>query len=134
MRLIDADALWEKMYKYSDNEGAKMPYGDDDSLIHRDSACFLIEEAPTIEIERKSSCSEFPNNWIPCSVKKHPDKSMYCHVTVIDDGDYIVGNDDWDAGSESWDEYSDDEIIAWMPEITPYQEAKGNECRDILEG
>ena len=72
--------------------------------------------------------------WIPCSVKKHPDKSMYCHVTVIDDGDYIVGNDDWDADSESWNEYSDDEIIAWMPEITPYQEAKGNECRDILEG
>jgi len=52
-RLIDADALWEKMYKYSDNEGAKMPYGDDDSLIHKDSACFLIENAPTIEPERK---------------------------------------------------------------------------------
>lgn len=47
-RLCDADELWEKMYRYSDNEGAKMPYGDDDSLIHKDSACLLIENAPTI--------------------------------------------------------------------------------------
>lgn len=69
-----------------------------------------------------SNSSEFPNGWIPCTKKKHPDKSMYCHVTVIDDdGDYIADNDDWDVDSESWDEYSDDEIIAWMPEITPYQ-------------
>jgi hypothetical protein len=83
-------------------------------------------EAPEFEKISFASinCSEFPNNWIPCSVKKHPDKSMYCHVTVIDDGDYIVDNDDWDADSESWNEYSDDEIIAWMPEIAPYQEAK----------
>ena len=47
-RIVDADEIWEKMYRYSDNEGAKMPYGDDDSLIHKDSACFLIENAPTI--------------------------------------------------------------------------------------
>lgn len=47
-RLIDADELWERMLKYTDNEGAKFPYGDDDSLIHRDSACFMIENAATI--------------------------------------------------------------------------------------
>ena len=58
MRLIDADELWEKMYRYNDNEGARMPYGDDDSLIHKDSACFLIENAPTIGPEQR---------WIPCS-------------------------------------------------------------------
>lgn len=47
-RLIDADALWDRMYKYSDNEGAKMPFGDNDFMIHRDSACELIEDAPTV--------------------------------------------------------------------------------------
>ena len=47
-RLIDADELWNKMSKYTDNEGAKFPYGDDDSMIHRDSACFMIESAYTI--------------------------------------------------------------------------------------
>ena len=47
-RLIDADELWEKMSKYTDNMGAKMPFGDDDSMIHRDSACYMIEGADTI--------------------------------------------------------------------------------------
>ena len=47
-RLGDLDELWERMLKYTDNEGAKMPYGDDDSLIHRDSVCFMIESADTI--------------------------------------------------------------------------------------
>ena len=47
-RLGDLDALWDRMYKYSDNEGAKMPFGDNDFMIHRDSACELIEDAPTI--------------------------------------------------------------------------------------
>lgn len=47
-RLVDADELWKKMSKYTDNEGAKFPYVDDDSMIHRDSACFMIENADTI--------------------------------------------------------------------------------------
>ena len=47
-RLGDLDVLWDRMYKYSDNEGAKMPFGDNDFMIHRDSACELIEDAPTV--------------------------------------------------------------------------------------
>lgn len=47
-RLGDLDKLWDRMYNYSDNEGAKMPYGDNDFMIHKDSACELIEDAPTI--------------------------------------------------------------------------------------
>ena len=46
--LIDRNVLWDAMSKYNDNEGAKMPFGDDDSMIHRDSACFMIESADTI--------------------------------------------------------------------------------------
>ena len=47
-RLIDADALFEKMYRLSDNEGAHKDSRVDDALILRDSACYLIEDAPTI--------------------------------------------------------------------------------------
>ena len=53
-RLGDLDALWDRMYKYIDNEGAKMPFGYDDFMIHRDSACELIEDAPTV-IEAEGS-------------------------------------------------------------------------------
>ena len=74
MRLIDADELWEKMYRYNDNEGARMPYGDDDSLIHKDSACFLIENAPTIEPEQR---------WIPCS-ERLPERYGWYLCTLKD--------------------------------------------------
>lgn len=47
-RLGDLDELWDKMSKYTDNEGAKMPFGYEDFMIHRDSACELVEDAPTI--------------------------------------------------------------------------------------
>ena len=47
-RLIDGDVLWDAMSKYNDNEGAKMPFGYDDMSIHIDSACFVIENAPTV--------------------------------------------------------------------------------------
>lgn len=54
-RLGDLDALWDRMYNYIDNEGAKMPYGDNDFMIHKDSACELIEDMLTIiEAEGKN--------------------------------------------------------------------------------
>lgn len=53
-QLGDLDALWDRMYNYIDNEGAKMPYGDNDFMIHKDSACELIEDMPTI-IEAEGS-------------------------------------------------------------------------------
>ena len=53
-RLGDLDELWDRMYNYIDNEGAKMPFGDNDFMIHKDSACELIEDAPTV-IEAEGS-------------------------------------------------------------------------------
>lgn len=47
-RLGDLDELWDRMYNYIDNEGAKMPFGDNNFMIHKDSACELIEDAPTV--------------------------------------------------------------------------------------
>jgi hypothetical protein len=47
-RLGDLDALFEKMYHLSDNEGAHKDSHVDNALILRDSACYLIEDAPTI--------------------------------------------------------------------------------------
>ena len=53
-QLGDLDELWDRMYNYIDNEGAKMPFGDNDFMIHKDSACELIEDMPTI-IEAEGS-------------------------------------------------------------------------------
>ena len=53
-RLGDLDKLWDRMYNYIDNEGAKMPFGDNDFMIHRDSACELVEDTHTI-IEAEGS-------------------------------------------------------------------------------
>lgn len=47
-RLGDLDALWDKFLKYSDYEGAGKNYTGDEELIHRDSAMYVVENAPTI--------------------------------------------------------------------------------------
>lgn len=49
-RLVDGDALWNKMSCYSDDEGAGVDYSNDDvnPIILRDSAMEVIENAPTI--------------------------------------------------------------------------------------
>ena len=47
-KIGDLDALFDKMYHLSDNEGAYKDSRVDDALILRDSACILIEDAPTI--------------------------------------------------------------------------------------
>ena len=101
-RLIDADALLEKIYKYSDNEGAKMPYGDDDSLIHRDSVCFLIEKAPTINPE---------SHWIPVT-KRLPKKSG---VYTVTDHKGDVVRFVFNIGSDSSRRYWYRCAKAWMP-------------------
>ena len=46
-RLADADILLEKMSTYSDDEGDCGQYGND-SIIAKDSACYMIEIAPTL--------------------------------------------------------------------------------------
>ena len=108
MRMIDADALWEKMYKYTDNEGAKMPYGDDDSLIHRDSACFLIEEAPTINPEP---------HWFPVTERlpKVGREILFCDI----DGDIFVGH----RATEHWWSVDDKvkNVIAWCELPEPFK-------------
>lgn len=48
--LIDRYALWNRMSRYSDDEGAVVDYLNDDvnPIILRDSAMEVIENAPTI--------------------------------------------------------------------------------------
>lgn len=117
MRLIDADGLWEKMYKYNDNEGAKMPYGDDDSLIHKDSACFLIENAPTIEPEP---------HWIPCS-ERLPEEGYDVLVCEKNCRNIYTAYYDSAYGWITFDLCKDEcfwihlDIIAWMPLPEPYR-------------
>ena len=118
MRMIDADALWEKMYKYSDNEGAKMPYGDDDSLIHRDSACFLIEEAPTIDPEPHwILCSDrLPEigEYVLCMIKqRYKGQFHICHY--VDKDKYIS------HPYVDWRHNGFPDVVAWMPLPEPWK-------------
>lgn len=78
----------------------------------------------------------FPNGWVPCSIKKHPDSKMECYVTVKDytddygeEYDLIVDVDTYYPEDEAWDDYCDLDIIAWMPkpdEPEPYQPKEDN--------
>ena len=126
MRLIDADELWEKMYRYTDNEGAKMPYGDDDSLIHKDSACFLIENAPTIKPEPQ---------WIPVAERLPEDEYV-----LISKKPTKISGDKWSVAiairiadprsrKVQWRDsgfgvIQDDKVLAWMPLPKPWEGVK----------
>lgn len=121
MRLIDADELWEKMYRYSDNEGAKMPYDNDDSLILKDSACFLIENAPTIEPEQR---------WISCS-ELLPNSQAEVNVSCRDDSAdtiYRYTASGWiTTNGEYWivDNEINPYVVAWMPLPKPWEGGEG---------
>jgi len=72
------------------------------------------------------NCSEIPNNWIPCRIKKHPDSKIECYVTVKDytdnygeEYDLIVDEDTYYPEHDAWDYYCDLDIIAWMPKNEP---------------
>lgn len=115
MRSIDGDELLEKMYRYTDNEGVKMPYGDDDSLIHKDSACFIIENAPTIDPEQR---------WIPCTPDTMPEEAGTYLCTCADAGRLIVTLIKWQPRMKSWNLTGSRtywKVIAWMPLPEPYQ-------------
>ena len=101
------------------------------------------KEATQMAIEaleqEKTNCSEFPNNWIPCSERLPEEYGEYL-VTYKSDGKQIFMDiieyemsyefdheknrfkgiwlfaDDWQA--------LDSEVIAWMPLPKPYQKGE----------
>lgn len=114
--------------------------GDDDYSVGlrnglRVCKAYIDELEPEYEKCKPSASpnsSESPNDWIPCSIKKHPDSKIECYVTVKDytddygeEYDLIVDVDTYYPEHDAWDYYCDLDIIAWMPKNEPeepYQE------------
>lgn len=133
MRLIDADALGNRMYHEvfeKDSEDQKW-----------DSGCWMryklfervLRDAPTIEPERQ---------WIPCKDGEPEEYGEY-RITwttsvskkrFIGDAEYVVSGE-WDAKQDrfkgEWilddyiENYPDVKVIAWKPLEEPYGEEGG---------
>ena len=99
----------------------------EDSL---DSYCELNEEGKTafrmaIEAleQAKTNCSEFPNNWIPCS-ERLPKESRKYLVTVFDGIGKRTTTAPYHRRSNSWTltgRMAYWKVIAWMPLPEPYK-------------
>ena len=108
MRLIDADALTEKLgisekcdccqYNSMDNCEKELYFAE---------ACCEIYNAPTVVTHPK---------WIPCSVRL-PDKKQYVFVT-INYFELDVVMDIWDGDMFM---YYGENVVAWMPLPEPYK-------------
>lgn len=126
-------SCWRKCIGIPTMKGVKMPYGDDDSLIHKDSACFIIENAPTIEPEQR---------WIPVTERLPEKRDWYLGIFKEPDTGWInpipficdyVGKETKATTKECWilkectdreehiDYYFNLECVAWMPLPEPYQ-------------
>lgn len=77
--------------------------------------------------QAKTNCSEFPNNWIPCS-ERQPDVNGWYITTISGEicgqdrafsGMSEFANGKWTSGDDA-DET--EMTIAWMPLPEPYQE------------
>ena len=96
MRLIDADALLEKVREIRKlaldravETPANMPFPIYQNPAYtrystqadeREKFKVMIEEAPSVQPE--TNCSEIPNNWIPCS-ERLPDDLAEVNVTWV---------------------------------------------------
>lgn len=108
MRLIDADALIEKLQ----NDAEHMV----DVIFKLATSAVIndIEHAPTVESEQKE------NDWTPWS-EQPPEKEGRYLVTIDEDGRKDVGDDLFyfrADGTPSW--FIENNVIAWMPLPEPW--------------
>jgi hypothetical protein len=126
MRLIDADALKELFSEVIGSIAKKPEMNGNLEHMIRASAMVIqmIDDAPTVQPE--TNCSEFPNNWIPCS-ERQPDVNGWYITTISGEicgqdrafsGMSEFANGKWTSG----DDVDETEMtIAWMPLPEPYQ-------------
>ena len=128
MRTIDADALKELFSEVIGHIAKKPEMNGNLEHMIRASAMVIqmIDDAPTVNA---LNCSEFSNNWIPCS-ERLPDKRGDYLVTLRGNGEPWVEIALWnETFGGRWQmvlyndvDYSDiSNVIAWMPLPEPYQ-------------
>ena len=68
------------------------------------------------------NCSEFPNNWIPCSVKlPEDDTEVLVYLFENNKSPYIAWLSDGRWYTEYFEVEREDEPVAWMPLPEPYK-------------
>ena len=113
MRLIDADALGNRMYHES--------FEKDSDLQRWDSGCWIryklfeqvLRAAPTIE----------PQKWIPCTPETMPEEAGAYLCTCNDAGRLIITLIKWQPRMKSWNLTGARtywKVIAWMPLPEPW--------------
>lgn len=128
MRPIDADALKELFSEVIGRIAIKPEMNGNLEHMIRASAMVIqmIDDAPTVQPEM--NCSEFPNNWIPCSERlPEIDKEVLvtdgelCWVcSLFESQDIEDGLYQWEDNYGHWHEF--ETWVAWMPLPEPYQE------------
>ncbi len=134
MRLIDADALKERMLA----ETPEHEKGVAD--IFFEAVAAMIDEQPTIEPERKTVSDEEwtkarggwtnqperkKGEWIPCSERLPVDSGWYIVTKNFAYDTTWVGLE-WYNHENEW-KYDNTKCIAWMPLPEPYEERKNDE-------
>ena len=142
MRTIDADALKELFSEVIGSIAKKPEMNGNLKHMIRASAMVIqmIDDAPSIQPE--TNCSEFPNNWIPCS-DRMPEEHEWIGTkrfgtTISDevyvtfeapDGQRFTDHISFQNGKLSRSDehrmkvlYKGAKPIAWKPQPEPYQE------------
>jgi len=122
MRTIDADALKELFSEVIGSIAKKPEMNGNLEHMIRASAMVIqmIDDAPTVQPD--TNCSEFPNNWIPCSERLPKEgKVVLTQAKFKDDVKMAVSSR---IDYNYWTGWGtrDINIIAWMPLPEPYRE------------
>ena len=113
MRLIDADALVEKLKKLY-----AMAFAEGDSAYHSAyrSLAKIVKDAPTV------------GEWIPCSERLPEESNIYLCCNIVGDiymhrwtvPFYFKKEGAWMDMYDDWPEEITD-VVAWMPLPEPYK-------------
>jgi hypothetical protein len=101
------------MLQISDDGKATLYESTYDITIHCES-----EKEQREVIERLNSM-----NWIPCS-ERLPEKEVVYIITVHYNDRIFITFDNFCSYKHGWKEWSNQEVLAWMPLPEPYREEK----------
>ena len=106
MRLIDADALTDRMYHDAFETDTDMQKWDSGCWIRYKMFENAIDEAPTIE----------PIEWIPCSERLPEKYGEYLITATYIDKPYVTTDEYFSYGWDDWEE-----VTAWAERPKPWK-------------